>query len=122
MEDEPMTEPRTEAGKGLLRSDFDTTGWGPSVVREHVTKAVFAIEDEAAAHERARLRARLGGDGWVRLPTGTTATVVHVVMDDCECGGLGCSLDPEPEASVKVPSPSIDPGPIKTIHTNEGER
>lgn len=42
-------DPRTEAGRALLRSDFDTTGWGPRLVREHVTKAVLAIEAEAAA-------------------------------------------------------------------------
>lgn len=52
-----MIEPRTAAGKQLLRSDFDTTGWGPSVVREHVHRAVAAIEAEAAAMERQRLRA-----------------------------------------------------------------
>lgn len=50
-----MSEPTTEAGRTLLRSDFDATGWGPNVVREHVERAILAIEAEAAAQERERL-------------------------------------------------------------------
>ena len=42
-----MTDPTTPTGKRLLASDFDTTGWGPRVVREYVTEAVLAIEREA---------------------------------------------------------------------------
>jgi hypothetical protein len=94
---EPITnKPRTEAGKRHLRW-LKAMSLG-SVIPPYGTAvpAIVEIEEQAAAQERARLRERLGGDGWVLLPTGTTATVVHVVMDDCECGGLGCSLDPEP--------------------------
>ena len=51
----------TEAGRRLLRSDFDTTGWGPSMVRRHVTEAVAAIEAEAVAAYRTALRAKVEG-------------------------------------------------------------
>ena len=52
------SEPTTEAGKALLRSDFDTTGWGPRVVRDYVTDAIILIEAEAAQQERERLRTK----------------------------------------------------------------
>lgn len=58
-----MSGPRTEAGRALLRSDFDTTGWGPRMVRERVTEGVLAIEAEARAAaeaERDALRDALG--------------------------------------------------------------
>ena len=51
-------------------------------------------KEQGATAERERLRARLGGDGWLRLPDGRSATVVHIIMDDCECSGFGCELDP----------------------------
>lgn len=67
----------TEAGKRLLASDFDTTGWGPSTVRRHVTEAVLAIEAEARIdgrasgvdYERARIRAGRRGGRPDRLPS-----------------------------------------------------
>lgn len=44
--------PITEAGRSLLRSDFDTTAWGPSVVRDNIASAIVAIEKQAMAVQR----------------------------------------------------------------------
>jgi hypothetical protein len=73
-----MTEPTTEAGKRLLRSDFDTTGWGPRMVREHVTRAVFAIEAEARAMtgvEAVNLRAGI-------IEAGARAAVLRELREE----------------------------------------
>jgi hypothetical protein len=83
--------PTTPTGKRLV-------AWmrGTPHIDDITEDDILAIEAEKAAQERERLRTRLGGDGWVRLANGTSATVVHLIADDCECGGLGCELDPEP--------------------------
>lgn len=54
--------PATEAGKRLLASDFDTTGWGPSTVRRHVVEAVAAIEAEAVAARNAEIAGKIERD------------------------------------------------------------
>lgn len=53
--------PRTEAGKRLLHSDVATTGWGPSVVRDFLARAVEDIEFEARDAILREVRAEVEG-------------------------------------------------------------
>lgn len=69
--------PTTAVGRALLRDEWLVTPYGEAQAAMH--DAILAIEAEAAAAERARLRAAVEGLPGV-WPTGYPDWVTNVVM------------------------------------------